>query len=62
MFRYIIFILLYMFENNLNESNFYYSNNGTILFRSEAQQELIKASSSDLIGLLDVKKKHLFLK
>lgn len=62
MFRYIIFILLFSIENNFNQSNFYYSNTGTILFRSEAQQELIKASSSDLIGLLDIQKKTFIFK
>ena len=62
MLRYFVFIILFSFNNNFDDGNFYYSNTGTILFRSEAQQELIKASSSDLIGLLDVKKKTFVFK
>lgn len=62
MLRYFLFIFLFTSNNNFDDGNFYYSNTGTILFRSEAQQELIKASSSDLIGLLDVKKKTFVFK
>ena len=53
MLKYFLFILLFSPENHFQENNIYYSNKGIISFRSEAQQELIKASSSSLTGVLD---------
>lgn len=38
------------------ESGYYYTNNGNVFFKSEAQQEFIKASSDLLRGLFDPEK------
>lgn len=62
MLRYLIFILLFTPVSNFQKGNYYYTKNGTISFRSDAQQELIKASSSYLIGLLDPKKRTFVFK
>ncbi len=45
-------IVLFAQENNL-----YYAKDGLISFRSEAQQELIKASSSHMVGIIDPEKR-----
>ena len=50
-----IFIILFLTKSVFSqESRYYYTNNGIISFRSEAQLELISASSSNLIGLIDL--------
>ncbi len=58
-FVYLLFLLLckpiYGQEN-------YFSGEGHIYFSSEAQQEIIKASSSNLIGVINPSKKTFFFK
>ncbi|HRI20358.1 MAG TPA: YceI family protein [Panacibacter sp.] len=53
-----ILIAAIFFFTGFNEpSSLYQTNNGTVSFRSEAPLELIKASSSDLIGVIDNEKR-----
>ena len=46
-------LFLFLFYTGEAKIEIYSTNNGTITFRSEAVQELISASSSDLHGLID---------
>jgi hypothetical protein len=57
MFKYLSFILFIPVFLHAQQNNLYYAKNGVISFRSEAQQELIKASSSHMVGIIDVEKR-----
>lgn len=58
----IFIIILLTFPGTLQESNFYFTSNGKISFSSEAQQEIINASSSKLIGVLDPERRTFVFK
>jgi polyisoprenoid-binding protein YceI len=61
MIRCFLLLLLLHPGINLQENNYYYTNHGKAEFRSEAQQELIKASTTHLRGVLDpVKRTYAF--
>src|SRR5436190_1083742 len=55
MFRIILISILLISANGNSDENIFYTKTGLISFRSDAPQELIRASSSHLIGLLDTK-------
>jgi len=57
MFKYLLLILFIPVLLNAQQNNLYYAKDGIISFRSEAQQELIKASSSHMVGIIDSEKK-----
>ena len=44
------------------DDGYYYTNNGIVSFRSEARQELIKASSNHMRGVLDTQKRTFVFK
>lgn len=44
------------------DKNFYYTNSGSIIFSSESEQEIIKAESNDLRGVVDVLNKTFVFK
>ncbi len=58
-FAYLLFLLLW--KPIYGQEN-YFSGEGNIYFSSEAQQEIIKASSSNLIGVINPSKKTFFFK
>lgn len=61
MMRRIILLLLLVTTVNANQPILYLTNHGSISFRSEASQELVKASSANLRGVLDpVKRTFVF--
>jgi hypothetical protein len=60
MFR--VLLLLFLFNNAAAQPQFYYTNNGTISFSSEASEELIKAASKSLRGVIDVEKRTFVFK
>lgn len=60
MFSIIVFLLMSIQCFSQNET--YYIDNGIISFRSEAQQELIKASSGSLLGLIEPAKRTFVFK
>ena len=53
MYRLFLFLLLSPVLIFAQQDNLYYAKDGIITFRSEAQQELIKASSSHMVGIID---------
>lgn len=60
--RFLLAILILAFGEKISAQNIYEVSTGTISFHSSAPQELIKASSSQLKGVIDVKKKTFFFK
>lgn len=53
----LLFLALICFCSGFRQSAIYQTTNGKISFKSEAPLELIRASSDQLIGLIDVDKK-----
>jgi hypothetical protein len=51
--KYLFSLLLFISLQSFNEDEIYFTNSGYVSFKSEAQQELIKASSNGMRGLLD---------
>jgi hypothetical protein len=58
---FVYFLFLLLFKPIYGQEN-YFSGEGHIYFSSEAQQEIIKASSSNLIGVINPSKKTFFFK
>ncbi len=58
----LLVILVILTGNYFQSSDFYFTNSGKISFRSEAQQEIINASSSRLTGILDPSKRTFVFK
>jgi len=59
-----LFLLLFCipFQKEIQSQESYYSGKGIVNFRSEAQQEIINASSSRLVGILNPSKKTFYFK
>lgn len=56
-------LLLSIFTVNAQDNKlFYTTNSGKISFRSESKQELIKASSNEMVGVIDEEKKTFVFK
>ena len=53
-FLFLSIITFFALSVSGQDNNFYYTNSGKIIFSSEAQQEIIKAESNDLRGIVDV--------
>jgi hypothetical protein len=53
MIRCLVFLLVIVSLASAKEPVLYFTNHGTISFRSEASQELVRASSASLKGILD---------
>ncbi len=62
MIRLVLVFLLLTFLSAVQENNLYYARDGVISFRSDAQQELIRASSSNMVGVLDTKNRTFVFK
>ena len=62
MYRILLCFLFFSIHVPVLGQENYFSGQGTIRFSSEAQQEIIKASSSNLIGILNPSKKTFFFK
>lgn len=61
--RKIIFLLILLYSTvNAQENNLFFTNEGKISIKSESKQELIKASSNKMQGLIDYKKKTFVFK
>ena len=58
----ICFLVFLIFSPQLFGTTYYYSNNLEVQFHSDAPQEIIKASSTDMRGLIDVEKKTFVFK
>lgn len=60
---YLLVFFLFMVKGSVSQdSNLYYTSSGVVSFRSEAQQEIIRASSSRLIGIIDPKNRSFIFK
>ena len=53
MLKYFICILFFVSKQNSTDNKFFITNKGEITFRSEAQKEIIRATSKKLIGILN---------
>jgi hypothetical protein len=62
MIKYLFCLLLFASTINALDKNLFYTKGGTISFRSEAQQELIRASSQNMVGLIDTKNRTFVFK
>ncbi len=60
LFLFILIVAAYGFKQQ--PAHLYQITNGKIYFKSDAPLEIIKASSNDLLGLLDIDKKNFSLK
>jgi len=58
----VILVLSFIVSAFKRQPQLYQTSNGKIFFRSDAPLEIIKASSDEMIGLLDVDKKNFSLK
>jgi len=57
MIRLLLLFFLVFQHGETHQGKYFFTNSGKVSFRSEASQELIKASSQKLNGLLDSEKK-----
>jgi hypothetical protein len=62
MLRHVLYFLFITTSIFAQEKNLFYAKDGVISFRSEAQQELIRASSSNMVGILDTRNRTFVFK
>ncbi len=61
--RILVFSLLILLTTSMApEKKLYFTNEGKISFRSESKQELIKATSNEMQGIIDIEKKTFVFK
>ena len=62
MIRILSILLVLLQTGDVHPGRYFFTNSGTVSFRSEASQELIKATSHNLSGLIDAEKKSFAFK
>jgi len=60
--RFLLIILLFSTSIHAQQDNLFYAKDGVISFRSDARQELIRASSSKMVGVIDSKNRTFVFK
>jgi len=60
--RFLLWIFPLLAFGQQQDEGYYFTNNGIVSFRSEARQELIKASSNHMRGVLDPQKRTFVFK